>query len=58
MPRYIDADVLKKKAGMRGRCISPLVTAFQMCVTVHDINNAPTVDAEPVKHGRWMSFEE
>ena len=46
--RLIDADALKKKADMRGRCLRPLVTAFQMCVTVHDIDDAPTIDAVPV----------
>ena len=46
--RLIDADALKKKADMRGRCLRPLVTAFQMCVTVHDIDDAATIDAVPV----------
>ena len=46
--RLIDADALKKKADMRGRCLRPLVTAFQMCVTVHDIDDAPTIDAVPM----------
>lgn len=46
--RLIDADALKKKADMRGRCLRPLVTAFQMCVTVHDIDDTPTIDAVPV----------
>ena len=46
--RLIDASALKKKADMRGRCLRPLVTAFQMCVTVHDIDDAPTIDAVPV----------
>ena len=46
--RLIDANALKKKADMRGHCIRPLVTAFQMCVTVHDIDDAPTVDAVEV----------
>ena len=56
--RLIDADALKKKADMRGRCLRPLVTAFQMCVTVHDIDDAPTIDAVPVvrcKDCKWWS---
>ena len=24
------------------------------CVDLEDINNAPTIDAEPVKHGYWI----
>lgn len=59
--RLIDADALKKKADMRGRCLRPLVTAFQMCVTVHDIDDAPTIDAVPVVRCKdclyWQSGE-
>lgn len=46
--RIIDADALIKKAEMRGRCLRPLVTAYSMCVDVHDIEDAPTIDAVPV----------
>lgn len=48
--RLIDADDLKKKVDIRGRCLRPLVTGFQMCVTVHDIDNAPTID----QYGTWI----
>ena len=24
------------------------------CVALEDVKNAPTIDAEPVRHGRWM----
>lgn len=51
----IDANALKKKADMRGRCLRPLVTAFQLCVTVHDIDDAPTIDPESLRpQGKWI----
>lgn len=52
--RLIDADALKKKARMNGHCLRPMVTGYHMCVSTHDIDDAPTVDAEPVRHGRWI----
>jgi hypothetical protein len=54
--RLIDADALKKKATMRANCISPMVTEYRMCVITRDIDDAPTIEAEPVKHGRWEVF--
>ena len=51
--RLIDANALKKKADMRGHCIRPMVTGYHLCVSVRDIDNAPTVDAVEVVHGRW-----
>ena len=57
--RLIDADALKKKAQMRGHVLEKsMVTAYHMCVSTHDINEAPTVDAEPVRHGRWIMADE
>ncbi len=44
MPRLIDADALLVKAEVIGN---------EGVVYVYDINNAPTVDAEPIKHGHW-----
>ena len=59
MARYIDADALKKKAQMRGHvCKNAMVTEYRMCVSTHDIDEAPTVDAEPVRHGRWEKMGE
>ena len=46
--RLIDANALKEKASMRGLCLRPMVTAYQSCVSVSDIDNAPTVDAVEV----------
>lgn len=41
MPRPIDADALMDIVEQQGY------------VTVDDIINAETIEAEPVKHGRW-----
>lgn len=50
--RLIDADALKKKAryafkSNTGGHIPPIVST-------DDIDNAPTIEAEPVRHGRWV----
>ena len=56
--RLIDADELKKKAKLRGHCVSPLVTAHHMCVDVHDIDNAPTINPEDLRpKGKWIGLE-
>lgn len=53
MPRYIDAEALEKKAltvyNVHGGELS------WKAVPVDDINSAPTVDAESVRHGCWRS---
>lgn len=53
MPRLIDADKI-----FDGKLLMVRAEAYD---AVHDvieeINNAPTVDAEPVRHGHWC-FEE
>lgn len=46
MTRLIDADELLKYK-----------TDHDM-ISTHLIYNAPTVDAEPVRHGQWLSREE
>lgn len=51
MPRLIDADVLKEKAYEVGSWMPVLV------VNIDDIYNAPTIDAEPVRHGYWIGIE-
>ena len=46
--RLIDADELKKKKKHSYK------EFFENVVSVADIDNAPTIDAEPVRHGRWV----
>lgn len=61
MPRLVDADELWKqmKELHEKRAEEANMTGDRVvCVTWHDavtlIKNAPTVDAEPVRHGRWI----
>ena len=52
--RLIDADALNREID-KVECYSrdPDVTHMSECIA-----NAPTVDAEPVRHGKWMPREE
>lgn len=43
--RLIDADALMPNAEYKGK---------YDCVNAYDIANAPTVDAVPVRHGKWI----
>ena len=47
--RLINADTLKEE------CIDVLVGGgnYESAVLLEDITNAPTIEAEPVKHGEW-----
>lgn len=48
--RLIDADALKASY------IVPSTTTNSLCylyVSLEDINNAPTIESEPVRRGRW-----
>lgn len=48
--RLIDADELKKKAFS-----DPDTTmSGEALVYVQDIDEAPTIEAEPMRHGRWI----
>lgn len=56
--RLIDADALVKE--LSGKYIVPVdeetrgVAAFMGMQTRQAINNAPTIEAEPIKQGRWI----
>lgn len=55
--RLIDAHALWDKAEemyihIRGEKYAPV-----MAVPAHVINNAPTIEAEPVRHGTWIGIE-
>ena len=50
MPRLIDANELYVDARC-GENEEPYISLYQ-------INDAPTVDAEPVKRGRWIKVED
>ena len=52
MQRLIDADALK----LTGCCVTNNdgSTTVKAAVMEEDIDNAPTIDAEPVRHGKWV----
>jgi len=50
--RLIDADSLKPRAIKVSTCDSP--HKYMKAVGTHEIDKAPTIDAEPVRHGRWI----
>ena len=63
MPRMIDADVLlsqvkrsREKNPYTGAMLGTLnaVYDFTHRDVLNLINSAPTIDAEPVRHGRWI----
>lgn len=52
--RLIDADALKEKAKMRGHCLRPMITAYNLCVDTNAIDNAPTIAPEELRpRGEW-----
>ena len=50
--RLIDADALKKKKKHSHK------EFFENVVSVYDIDNAPTIEAGPIKHGHWVYDDE
>lgn len=58
--RLIDANALVEKAYWHGEhpTVDDLFADGVDAVDVSDIDEAPTVEAEPVKYGRWEWFEE
>lgn len=65
MPRYIDSDVLlaKCKAIISDHIIdkwnekaAPASWAHAYLDFIDDIENVPTADVEPVRHGRWEDY--
>jgi hypothetical protein len=54
--RLIDADALVEKAYWHGEhpdVGNPFAEGVE-AVDMSDIDNAPTIEAEPVRHGRWI----
>ena len=47
MARLIDADALLKDSDKREG-------AYGWIFSAEDIRNAPTIEAEPMKYGKWM----
>lgn len=60
--RLIDADALPRQiAIVQRRCFEYGRTRrseYKEVVLVSDIDNAPTIEAEPVRHGRWVRMDD
>lgn len=62
MGRLIDADVVIKhieeywEMVKRGKPSRGMTTVMQNIKTI--VNSLPTVDAEPVRHGKWIIWDE
>ena len=53
MSRYIDADALKEYIDC-GHLRSPCEVCFSELDVANLIDAQPTVEAEPVRHGKWI----
>lgn len=54
MARLIDADALKEKRTMVTKSYKPNAIMERAAILLEDVETAPTIDAEPVKHGKWI----
>ena len=55
MPRLIDVDAFKIEFCEKCNnvsCDAPLTNTD--CFTMYMLDNTPTIEAEPVRHGRWV----
>ena len=62
MPRYIDADFLidklKEQANIPcNKRAVPVSWSYAYKEFIDNIENAPTADVEPVRHGHWIHGE-
>ncbi len=57
--RLIDAEVLKKdiESFNRPLCDDYHMRSYVLDQIITDIENAPTINAVPVRHGRWIPCE-
>lgn len=61
--RLIDADALEKsicqdKCGLEECCMTFERDGAEYCLEVQRVKDAPTIDAEPVRHGKWIWVED
>ena len=55
MTRLIDADALKEYIDC-GHLRNPCEVCFSELDVVNLIDAQPTIEAEPVKHGKWIGY--
>jgi hypothetical protein len=56
MTRYIDADAIDKMYVPIAPVLCGDDVHYEWVAFVEDINELPTVDAEPVRHGKWIEY--
>lgn len=54
MVRLIDADALKQKITMVTKQYKPNAIMERPAILLEDVDEAPTIDAEPIRHGKWI----
>lgn len=52
--RLIDADALKQKYTMVLKRYKPNAIMERAAILLEDVDNAPTIDAEPIRYGKWI----
>ena len=57
MPRYIDAEALMQKLCKQCGVKDREYFCHAHCGDRMNIENIPTADVQPVKHGRWIDHE-
>ena len=58
MTRLIDADAIDTRYVPIAPVIDGDDVHYELVAFVEDINEQPTIDAEPVKHGKWIIWDE
>ena len=58
MTRLIDANAIDKRYVPIAPVIEGDAVHYEWIVFVEDINEQQTIDAEPVRHGKWMEMIE
>lgn len=55
--RLIDADALKQKFTMVTKQYKPNAIMERAAILLEDVDKAPTIEAEPVRHGKLLRTE-
>lgn len=54
MARLIDADALKQKITMVTKQYKPNAIMERPAILLEDVDEAPTIEAEPIRYGEWI----
>ena len=54
MSRLIDADKLRKEVLDLPNCYNGFSDSYDKAMIIDLVDEQPTVDAEPVRHGHWI----